>query len=143
MRVTSRRRSGVSSLVAEIALIAVLLIATVIMASFTFGLFSLYYSPPEVAAQGATCSTAGNSTTCQLILINTGIRDTSTTGSCSLDMGTGVSGHVLNGGVVPAGGSLTNVQCVAHGIDPYPGSQVTGTLLLTNGATAFFVGSVQ
>ena len=132
-----------SPLVAEITLIAVVLIATVIMASFTFGLFSLYYSPPEVAVQGATCSTAGNSTTCQLTLTNMGAQDASTTGSCSMSMGTEVSGLVFNGGIVPAGGSLTNVQCVAHGVDPSPGSQVAGALSLTNGGTAFFVGSVE
>jgi FlaG/FlaF family flagellin (archaellin) len=142
MRITLRRRSGVSSIVAEITLIAVVLIATVIFASFTFGVFSFYYSPPEVAVEGASCSTAGNSTTCQLTLSNMGNRDTSTTGSCSLNVGTAVSGLVVNGGIVPAGGSLTNVQCVTHGVDPSPGSQVTGALSLTNGGIAFFVGSV-
>jgi len=142
MRISPYRRRGVSSLVAEIALIAVLLIATVIFASFTFGLFSLYYSPPEVAAEGTSCSAAGNSTTCQLTLTNIGTQDTSTTGSCSLNVGTAISGQVVNGGVVPAGGSLTNVKCVAHGVEPSPGSQVTGVLSLANGGVAFFIGSV-
>ena len=131
-----------SALVAEITLIAVVLIATVIFASFTFGIFSLYYSPPEVAVEGASCYAAGNSTTCQLTLTNMGTRDTTTTGVCSMNVGTDLSGLVVNGGVVPAGGSLTNVQCVTHGIDPSPGSQVTGALSLANGGIAFFVGSV-
>ena len=143
MRISLRRRRGVSSLVAEIALIAVVLITTVVFASFTFGIFSFYYSPPEIAVEVASCYTAGNSTTCQLTLANMGARDTSTTGSCSLNVGTAVSGLVVNGGVVPAGGSLANVQCVTHGVDPSPGSQVTGALPLDNGGIAFFVGRVE
>jgi len=142
MRIAPRRRRGVSPLVAEITLIAVVLIATIVMASFTFGLFSFYYSPPEVSVEGTSCYTGGNSTTCQLTLMNMGTRNASTTGSCSLNVGTDISGLVVNGGVVPAGGSLTNVQCVTHGVDPSPGSQVTGALSLTNGGIAFFVGSV-
>jgi len=142
MRTSLRRRRGVSSLVAEITLIAVVLIATVIFASFTFGIFSLYYSPPEIAVEGASCYTASNSTTCQLTLTNMGSQATSTTGSCSLNVGTDISGLVVNGGVVPAGGSLANVQCVTHGVDPSPGSQVTGALSFANGGIAFFVGNV-
>jgi len=141
MRITQRRRRGVSALVAEIALIAVVLIVSVIFASFTFGVFSFYYSPPEVAAQGASCSTAGNSTTCQLTLTNVGAQDTSTTGSCSLDSGTVVNGYIVDGGTVPAGGSLANVQCVTNGLNLTSGSQVDGALTLTNGGTAFFIGT--
>lgn len=143
MQATLRRRRGVSSIVAEIALIAVVLITAVILASFTFGLFSSYYSPAEVAVEGASCTTAGNSTTCQLTLTNMGAQNTSTTGLCSMNVGTDVPGNVVNGGVVPAGGSLTNVQCITHGVNPSLGSQVSGALSLTDGGIAFFVGSVQ
>lgn len=143
MQFTLRRRSGVSPIVAEVTLIAVLLIATVILASFTFGVFSLYYSPAEVAAEGASCSTDGNSTTCQLTLTNVGAKDTSTTGSCSLDVGTSVTGQVVDGGVVPAGGSLTDVQCVALGLNLHSGTLVDGALSLSSGGTAYFVGTVE
>jgi hypothetical protein len=143
MRIKVRRRSGLASIVVEVMLIAVLLIAVVILASFTFGLFSFYLSPAEVAVEGASCSTAGNSTTCLLTLTNLGAQDAYTTGSCSLSAGTDALGNVVNGGIVPAGGSLSNVQCVTHGVDPSPGSQVSGVLSLTNGGTAFFVGTVQ
>ena len=143
MRTSQRRRRGVSSLVAEITLIAVVLIVTVIFASFTFGIFSLYYSPAEVAAEGASCSTGGNSTMCQVTLTNVGAQDTSTTGSCSLDAGTVVTGYIVGGGIVPAGGSLANVQCITLGLNLTSGSQVDGTLALTNGGTTFFVGTVQ
>jgi FlaG/FlaF family flagellin (archaellin) len=143
MQVTLGRRRGVSPIVAEVTLIAVLLIATIMLASFTFGVFSFYYSPAEVAADGASCSSGGNSTTCQLTLTNMGAKDTSTTGSCSLDEGTDVTGYVTDGGVVPAGGSLTNVHCVALGVILHSGSLVEGALSLTNGGTAFFFGSVQ
>jgi len=143
MQVTLRRRRGVSTIVAEVVLIAVLLIATVMLASFTFGVFSLYYSPAEVAAEGASCSTGGNSTTCQLTLTNVGAEDTSTTGSCSLDVGTAVTGHVVDGGIVPAGGSLNDVQCVAPGVNLQSGTLVDGAFALTSGGTAYFVGTVE
>lgn len=139
----SRRRRGVSPVIAEVCLIAVLLVSAIMLVSLTFGVFSFYISPAEVEAESALCSAAGNTTMCLLTLTNTGAQDTFTTGSCTLDAGAVLSGNVVNGGTVPAGGSLTNVQCVTHGVDPSPGSQVSGVLSLTNGGTAFFVGTVQ
>jgi len=142
MHCTLRRRRAVSSLVAEIVLIAVLLIATVIFASFTFGLFSFYLSPAEVAIAGTSCYTGGNSTTCQLTLTNVGSGIAWTTGSCSMTAGAKLSGDVVGGGSVPAGGSLS-VLCVAYGVDLNQGAQVSGVLALTNGGTAFFTGTVE
>ena len=142
MQFTLRRRRGVSPLVAELVLIAVLLVATVIFASFTFGLFAFYFSPAEVSVEGASCFAGGNSTTCQLTLTNVGTSNVWTTGSCTLSAGNDSSGSVVGGGDVPAGGSLL-VQCVAHGVDLNPGAQVAGVLPLTNGGTAFFTGTVQ
>ena len=124
-------------------MIAVLLIASVMLAGITFGVFSIYYAPAEVAAEGATCSTAGNTTTCQLTLTNDGTQNTATTGDCSLQAGSVVSGSVVGGGTVPAGGSLSGVKCVAHGGGISPGSQISGVLSMTNGASAFFIGTLE
>ena len=143
MRVSRRRRRGVSAVVAEVVMIAVLLIAAVMLAGITFGVFSFYYQPAEVFAVGAVCTHAGNSTVCQLTLANEGLDDTATTGVCSLQDGSLMSGSVVGGGTVPAGGSLSDVKCVANGGNPIQGSQISGDLLMTNGASAFFAGTLD
>ena len=124
-------------------MIAVLLVAAVMLAGMTFGLFAFYYQPAEVAAVGATCTTEGNTTTCQLTLTNEGVQNTATTGACTLRDGEALSGAVVGGGTVPAGGSLSGVECVAHGGSYSSGSQVSGVLLMTNGASAFFIGTLE
>jgi FlaG/FlaF family flagellin (archaellin) len=143
MRISGHRRRGVSVVVAEVVMIAVLLVAAVMLAGVTFGIFSFYYQPAEVVASGAVCSAAGNTTTCQITLSNEGLDDAATTGDCSLQDGTLMSGAVVGGGTVPAGGTLSGVKCVAHGTDPIQGSQVSGSLLMTNGASAFFIGTLD
>ena len=142
MRVSERKRRGLTAIVAEVVLIGVLLIASFMLIGFTFGVFSFYYPPAEVAVDEASCLASGNTTTCNLMLTNDGSRSTATTGVCSINAGGDVSGSVLGGGVVPAGGSLP-VQCVAHGGDLSPGSQVSGALTLTNGGSAFFIGTLE
>ncbi|HUK80144.1 MAG TPA: hypothetical protein VLU91_05725 [Nitrososphaerales archaeon] len=141
MQVTGHRRRGVSAVVAEVVMIAVLLVAAVMLAGVTFGIFAIYYEPAEVAAVGATCSAIGNSTVCQLTLTNEGTQDTATDGVCSLRVGEDLQGSVVDGGTVPAGGSLSGVQCVAPGGSLLPGSHVSGVLQMTNGASTFFVGT--
>ena len=142
MRITRRRR-GVSVIIAEVVLIAVLLVSAIMLTGLTFGLFSLYLSPAEVAAESVSCSAAGNTTTCQVTLTNEGAQDVSTTGSCSLNEGTAVSGSVVDGGIIPAGGSLQGVECVTNGVDLSSGSLVQGALPLTNGGSAFFTGTLE
>ena len=142
MRVTGHRRRGVSVVVAEVVMIAVLLVAAVMLAGVTFGIFAIYYSPAEVAAVGASCSAVGNSTVCQFTLTNEGTQDTATDGVCSLRVGELIQGSVVDGGTVPAGGSLSGVQCVANGGGLMPGSHISGVLEMTNGASAFFIGTV-
>ena len=142
MRIPSGKRSGVTPIVAEVALIAVLLIATLMLAGITFGVFALYYAPAEVTAEGASCSVVGNFTACNLILANEGPSDTSTVGTCSIQDGETVTGSVVGGGLVPAGGSLSDVQCIAPG-NLSSGSQVSGAVQLENGEVAYFIGTLQ
>ena len=141
MRIAGHRRKGVSAVVAEVVMIAVLLVAVVMLAGVTFGIFAFYYQPAEVAAGSASCTAVGNTTVCQLTLTNEGTQDTSTTGTCALRVGEVVEGSVEGGGTVPAGGSLSGVQCVAYGGGLMPGSHVSGVLQMTNGASAFFIGT--
>ena len=132
-----------SAVVAEVVMIAVLLVAAMMLAGLTFGVFSFYYQPAEVIAGGASCSSAANMTVCQVTLTNEGPRDTSTTGVCSLRSGEVVSGSVVGGGTVPAGGSLSGVECVVQGGGSTQGAPISGSLLMANGASAFFIGTLQ
>lgn len=141
MRITRHKRKGVSAVVAEVVMIAVLLVSVVMLAGITFGIFAIYYQPAEVAAEGAACTEVGNTTVCQLTLTNEGTQDTSTTGLCAIQSGDVVQGYVEGGGTIPAGGSLSGVQCVTYGGGLMPGSHVTGVVPTTNGASAFFVGT--
>ena len=143
MRLTGHKRRGVSAVVAEVVMIAVLLVAAVMLAGLTFGVFSFYYQPAEVIAAGASCSSLENTTICQFTLTNEGPRDTATTGFCSLRAGDVQSGSVVGGGTVPAGGSLTGVECITQGAGSAQGSPISGSLLMTNGASAFFVGTLE
>ena len=103
MRFARQKRRGVSVVVAEVVMIAVLLVAAVMLAGVTFGIFAMYYQPAEVAAEGATCSVVGGMTVCQLTLTNVGSENTETTGACALQAGAVVQGSVEGGGIVPAG----------------------------------------
>jgi hypothetical protein len=143
MRIFRQRRRGVSAVVAEVVMIAVLLVATVMLAGVTFGVFAIYYQPAEVAAEGATCIAAGNTTICQLTLTNQGSHDTATAGVCSLSGDAVASGSVEGGGTVPAGGSLSGVQCVVNGGSSFEGARISGAVLMTNGFYAYFVGTLE
>ena len=143
MQVNSRRagkkRSGVSPIVAELCLIAVLLITAVILSGFLFGTFSTYIPPAEIAAQATFCSASGGSETCQLVLANMGARIVSTDGSCSMTVGGSyIKGTIQNGGIVPAGGSLDGVSCIVSGAIASVGARIAGTIALTDGALVYF-----
>ena len=111
-----------------------------ILGTYVFGLMGSYYPPPEVYAQGATCSIAGNQTTCQVTLTNQGGHDTATTGSCS--DGSSAQAAVVGGGTIPAGGSLEGVKCVSQGTTLSGSSHIQGWLSLTDGGIVIFFGTL-
>ena len=136
---TGKKRSGVSPVVAELCLIAVLLISVVILSGFLFDTFSMYVTPAEVAAQATLCSASGGMETCQFVLANLGTRVVGTDGSCSMTLGGSyVKGTIQNGGIVPAGGSLTGASCIVSGSVASVGARIAGTIALTDGATVYF-----
>jgi hypothetical protein len=138
-RRTGKKRSGVSPVVAELCLIAVLLISVVVLSGFLFDTFSVYVAPAEVAVQATLCSASGNSEICQLVLANLGTGVVGTDGACSLTVGGAyVKGTIQNGGVVPAGGSLNGVSCIVSGAIASAGARIAGTIALTDGAVVFF-----
>jgi hypothetical protein len=142
MRVGKARR-GLNELVAELALIAVSLIASVILSGFVFGTLTSYVTPAEVAAQASSCSAVNDSEYCRVSLANIGAQSAVTDGVCSLTIGGSTrTGSVVNGGTVPASGSLNDVGCLVIGPTAQPGSFIVGAVSLTNGAEIPFVATV-
>ena len=143
MRVGKARR-GVTELVAELALIAVSLIASVILSGFVFGTLRSYVTPAEVAVQASSCSAVNDSEDCMVSLANIGSQSAVTDGVCSLTIeGLTRTGSVVDGGIVPASGSLNDVSCLVRGSTAQPGSLVVGAVSLTNGAEVPFVAKVS
>ena len=136
------RRSGVTAILVEFVLIIVSLISAVILGGFLFGIFTVYVPPAEVAAQVSSCTATGTTEVCQLALANQGARNVDTDSYCTINVGgSKLSGTIANGGTVPASGSLSGVSCVVQGVTAQPGSRLTGSILLTNGALVFFAGT--
>ena len=118
-------------------LIIIVLISSVALGTFVFGVMGSYIPPPQVMAEDPACSVSGNTTSCQMTLSNTGGHSTETTGSCSLGSNTGKD-TVVGGGTIPPGGTLAGVACVSDGFVPVPGSHVQGSLFLTDGQIVIF-----
>jgi hypothetical protein len=137
-----RHRSGVSPVVAELTLIAVVLISAVALSGFLYGVLTMYTSPAEVAAQVTVCTTSGDSEVCQFILSNLGSHPIDTDGACTMSIrGSMVPGTIQNGGEVPANGSLEGVACVVSGATALSGSRVAGTVGLLGGAVTYYTGT--
>ena len=137
MNLGRRKRSGVSVIVVTVFLIIIVLISSVALGTFVFGVMGSYIPPPQVMAEDPACTVSGNTTSCQMTLSNTGGHSTETTGSCSLGSNTGKD-TVVGGGTIPPGGSLAGVACVSDGFVPVPGSHVQGSLFLTDGQIVIF-----
>jgi len=140
MKVNGRRsRSGVSPVVAELCLIAVLLISAVVLSGLVFGAFSGFTSPAQVAAQAINCTASNGSEVCNLVLDNLGARGVSTDGACSMTVGgQNLVGTIVNGGTVPPNGSLDGVACVVSGTIANAGNRIGGAVALDDGALVYF-----
>ncbi len=137
-------RKAISPVLATVILIAITLIAAIAIAGFVFGLFGSFTSSARVSASVISCPATANPV-CTLNLINTGTSNVQTTATCSMTYG-GI-GHasvlaVANTPIV-AGGAALSVTCTATGLLPTAGSEVVGSVLLSNGATVQFAGIFQ
>jgi len=94
-----------------------------------------------VSAGGVSCSISARS--CTMVLQNTGNANIATTGVCSVSYGgETVSGTLGGGGTIPAAGTLGGVSCELSGLPGAAvGGQLTGTVALSNGASAAFSGA--
>jgi len=138
----SRRRTdkkAISPILATVILIAITLIAAIAIAGFVFGLFGTFTNTAQVQASPTTCVQAGGTESCSIVLTNTGNANTQVTGSCSItyDGMTNSATVAPLPTVIPSGSSVT-VTCTDTGPGAPAGTQVTGSIILANGANALF-----
>ena len=133
-----RNKKGISPVLATVLLIAITLIAAVGVGGFVFGLFGTFTSTAQVSAGVATCS--GTPEVCTLPLQNTGSGNTAITGVCNMNFAGGsyISTATLVSGSLKAGSGGT-VTCTGPSSQhAAAGTQVTGYIMLGNGAEVLF-----
>ena len=118
-------------------MITVTIIAGVAVGSFGFQLLGVFSRPAEVGATVNNCLIQGHLETCSLTLLNSGASSVDAT-SCVVG---GTHGSLV-WGVVPAGGSL-HTSCTVSASPVATDSSVTGWVVLSNGADAYFAGTVN
>lgn len=127
-------------MVAEMELIAVTLISSLIFGGFFFGLIGTMGRPAEVVAQVTTCKQVGSSETCVIDFTNVGSSSTATAGTCELGS---AEGTLTSAGTITAGGTLVGAKCMVPGFSASSGSTIAGSIPLANGATVYFVGTAS
>lgn len=140
------KRKAVSPVLATVILIAMTLTSAIAVSGFVFGLFGSFTSNAEVQAQFTSC--AGSGTTCTVTMYNSGTSNASIfdgQGCASVTYGgTTVLASSCSGPLgatkVPAGGSLVVTVTVPSSFNQVSGSQVTGSIHLSNSAQVLFSG---
>ena len=142
-----RQRKAISPVLATVILIAITLIAAVAIAGFVFGLFGTFTSTARIQASVTACNyntLVAGAEACQLILTNSGNANAATTAACSLTYGGAThAGVVGGGGTVTAGSTLTVTCAYTVGATATVGSQITGSVILSNGGNALFSGTAS
>ncbi|QQG49312.1 MAG: type IV pilin N-terminal domain-containing protein [archaeon] len=133
-------RKAISPVLATVILIAITLVAAVAIAGFVFGLFGSFTNTAQVSASNVSCDAASGR--CTVGLLNTGTSNTSTTGSCSETYsGATQTSNNSTQAVVTAGAGAVSFTCSFAWVPGTSGSQVTGSISLTNGGNVLFSGS--
>jgi flagellin-like protein len=144
------KRKAISPVLATVILIAITLIAAIAIAGFVFGLFGTFTSTAQVQASVTSCTYTGASPTgteaCNLILTNSGNANTVATTSCSLTYG-GVTHTGVTSGpattIITAGQTAAAICTGPVGAAPTVGSQISGSVILTNGGNALFTATAS
>jgi len=140
MRISNKHRKAISPVLATVILIAITLIAAIAIAGFVFGLFGSFTSSAQVSAQVTRCTyVSATNSTCLVQLTNSGTSNVLAT-SCSVQMsGAAAAGTLGATKSVPASGG-NPVRCSVAGAQQTVGSQVVGSLAMSNGASVPFSG---
>lgn len=135
-------RKAISPVLATVILIAITLIAAIAIAGFVFGLFGSFTTSAQVSAQTVSC-TGGAPLVCSVRLSNTGTSNTANI----LDAASITYSGITRTTVVSAVVTITagTVQTVSLSFTGAPagtsGSQFSGSIPLTNGASVPFTGT--
>lgn len=140
MKIQGKSRKAVTPMVAEMVLIAVTLISSLIFGGFFFGLVGTMGRPAEVAARVTACKQVGSNETCVIDFTDLGSSSTATAGTCKLGS---ADGTLTSAGTITAGGTLVGAKCTVTGFSASSGSRIVGSLQLANGATVYFAGTAS
>jgi Archaeal Type IV pilin, N-terminal len=141
------KRRAVSTVVAEIWLIVVTLIAVVFVGSFFFTSLGNSSKQAQITVSGAVCSEgASDNTICSLSLTNLGTKNAQIAGSSYLTFGghsdtEDLQGSCVGGGQTLKAGSTVTVTCSFNLASGGAGQQFTGWVQLYNGDWVPFVGT--
>ena len=133
-------RKGISPVLATVILIAITLVAAAAVSGFLFGLLGTYSNSALVSASASpVCS--GTPESCTLTLVNSGNLNTVLAGTCTLNFGGSsyLGTATLTSGSL-GGGQTAHVTCTSTiaGSHAAAGSQLTGSVLIANGANVLF-----
>lgn len=140
LKIQAKSRRAIVPMVAEMVLIAVTLISSLIFGGFFFGLIGTMDHPAEVAAQVTACKQVGSSETCLIDFTNVGSSNTATAGTCKLGS---AEGTLTSVGTITAGETLVGAKCTVPGFSTSSGSRIVGSIPLANGATVYFAGTAS
>ena len=137
------RKKAISPVLATVILIAITLIAAIAISGFVFGLFGTYTNTAKVEAISYSCS--GTPEVCTIGLENIGTANTALSGTCTLTFGgTSYAGvAAITSGSLNGGSSAVTTCTGPAGSHATAGSQVVGSILLTNGADVLFSAVAQ
>jgi len=141
MKFARSKCKGISPILATVILIAITLIAAIAISGFVFGLFGTFTSTAQVSAGAVACS--GTPELCAIALQNIGSANTAITGTCTMNFGGGsyLSTAAMVSGSLKAGSSGV-ISCTSPGLlHAVAGTQITGYVMLGNGAEVLFAGT--
>jgi len=146
----SNRRKAISPVLATVILIAITLIAAIAIAGFVFGLFGSFTSSAQISASTVSCFTnpANHTAYCDLVVQNTGTSNAAVTGVhvniAGVSTAAATFNPVLPMTVTAGAGQVHLVVHMAAAVQGgTAGSQVVGTMALTNGGQVSFSGVWQ
>jgi archaeal type IV pilus assembly protein PilA len=138
---SKQKKKAISPVLATVILIAITLIAAIAIAGFVFGLFGSFTNSAQVQASVVSCSSAVN-VICNLHLINIGTANASATGTCSETYGGVTHAGTTAATVITAGAGAISLTCTPTvAVAGVSGTQVVGSVLLSNGASVTFTGT--
>ncbi len=129
-RYGTKRKSGISPVIATIILIAITIVIAVAVAGWVFGLFGSYTRGPAVTINAASSSCTSSNSECYILVQNSG-GVTVNVNVASIDGNSAAA--IVGGSVTIAGGQSATVSLT--GVTLVSGETVSIVLGLSSGST--------